>query len=1367
MRGKLFTDDFITEGIQDTEPWAELSNEVFAGFVEALKECFKGFELTTELNEASTESELIIPVLRLLGWSAYLPQQTVSVSGRRDVPDILLFQDEDAKSRALAEGTENARYRHGIAVVESKKWQRPLDRSEAGGPHDRGIPAAQMLRYLSRAEVSSDRAIQWGILTNGRHWRLYWQGARSRLEEFLEIDIAALLGMAGTQTDVFTFSPDQQTHFLRVFLLLFHRDAFITQTWDPEGRSFHAVALEENRLWEERVSQNLGDVVFTNVFPQLLNALIASDGQCPTVLDKDYLEEVRQSALTFLYRLLFLLYAEDRNLLPVHDRRYDDYSLRAVRLDIANRIDSRDTFSETAHRYYQHLKDLFRAVGEGDASIGLPPYNGRLFDVHAYPLLERVNVPDKDLVEVLDGLSRHDENGVRKWINYRDLSVQHLGSIYERLLEFDVAADDGGRIEIRPNIFARKGSGSYYTHDDLVNLVIERTLTPLIEERVQAFEVQCQELARKRSPKTARLQKIQAYDPAEQVLNLRVCDPAMGSGHFLVRVVDFLADSVLELISEAEESVDWAPEDQSYRSPLTDRIAEIRAHILADSEKEHWTIDPANLDDRHIVRRIILKRVIHGVDKNPMAVELAKVALWLHTFTVGAPLSFLDHHLRCGDSLFGQRIGDTVEDLQQTGGLFLHSEIVGLNNATQMMHQIAELTDIDIAEVRESSSLFREVEQTLGPLKDLLDFWHSLRWLDLDPSSKKKDLSHQVLRKLLAGGFGNLLQVVSTGKPQDNADTSKEESAALIDLLDMTRRVAERERFLHWEIAFPTVWSDLLHGTPKGGFDVIVGNPPWDRMKLQEVEWFAARRPEIALAGRASDRKKLIADMEKSRDPLWDDYISARDSAETATRVARKGHDYPLLATGDINIYSLFVERATNLIASSGIVGFLTPSGIAGDKSASRFFKSFATTGRLAALLDFENKKVFFPDIHASFKFCVLVLGGSQRTFSDTECAFFLHGVDELEDPDRAFSLSSEDFAAVNPNTGTAPVFRTRRDAEITTKIYNIYPIFMDRTRKEPISIWPVSYVRMFDMTNDSEHFRTGAELEEAGFYPVEGNKWQKGDELYLPLYEGKMVQAYDHRAASIVIHPENIHRPAQPETSTPEQHTDSDYLPQPQYWVPTTEVTDFHGLDWQICFKDVTAPTNIRTMIAAIVPHYGLGNTLPALVPSSLDVVSEYKEFAPVLVANLNAMPFDYLARQKVQGQHLNYYILEQLPLITEDRYQQEIGGQNVGEFIRTQVLNLSYISSDMKGFALDQGFEGEPFSWNPVDRHRITARLDALFFYLYGIGHGDAAYILDQFPIVKEQEEKAYGKYLTKDLVLAYLNAIEAGDLTADIDL
>ena len=1295
------------------------------------------------------------------------------------MPDFLLFPDSEAKQLALAEKKPDRRYRHGIAVLEAKRWMRPLDRGDATNRLDPGTPSNQILRYLSSVEVASERKVRWGILTNGAIWRLYWQGAHPRSEKFLEINLVSLLGVPGTEQDLFGLDPQ---HGIKLFFCLFQRNAFLRQEWDRDNRTFHEYALNEARRYEEKVSQDLGARVFATIFPQLADALAAGDPKADTTSGA-YLAELREATLILLYRLLFILYAEDRNLLPVRDERYDDYALRKIREDIAQGRDSGDTLSASARRYWQHLSDLFRIISQGDSSIGMPAYNGGLFEDERAPLLARTSIPDARFAPLFDDLARRPDL-LRAWINYRDLSVQHLGGIYERLLEYSLVVENGNIIA-RPASFARKVSGSYYTHDGLVELIIRETVGPLVAERKEAFRAQLATWEKKTELKPDDWQTLDRLDPASAMLDLKICDPAMGSGHFLVSLVDYLADEILEVIADAELEIaaqPWAKNIANpWMSPLIKRIADIRSRILSTARQQRWAVTEAQLDDRHLVRRMILKRVIFGVDKNPMAVELAKVALWLHTFTVGAPLSFLDHHLHCGDSLFGGKVRHIAAELNKLkGSLLQQGDLHQVESARLVMDTIGNLTDIDIAEAHRSKALMDQITDALHPMRRTLDFFQAQRWAG---KAEAKDYQ-QTWVGLLAQEYGdNLLESVDfLAKRKGKLPTERERHAHAT--MQRAMRRAEQERFLHWELAFPTVWQN-----GQGGFDAIIGNPPWDRMKLQEVEWFSERKTEIAKAARASDRKKFIAQLEANKDPLWLDYLAAQAAAEAGSRVARECGDYPLLSGGDTNLYSLFVERAQALIHPHGAVGLLCPSGIAADKGAAEFFRSISTTGRLAALYDFENKKTFFPDIHASFKFCALIFGGAQRTVQTARCAFYLHTLEEADDPAHVLALTAQDFAAVNPNTGAAPIFRTKRDADITTAIYRRQPVLaLHAVRPELVEgqtvhastvrqahgsartvtqkVWPVRYCRMFDMTNDSGLFKRRDELEKEGWYPVGGNRWKKGEAEAVPLYEGKMVQMYDHRAASVVVNASNLHRPAQQEASTDAHHVDQNFLPTSQFWVTTDEVRKQYGGSWVLAFKEITAPTNMRSMIACIAPGVGFGNKLPLWLPEN-NADQNYAKIASLLVANLNSFAFDFVVRQKLQGQTLNLFIVEQLPLIRPEQFEQTLGTTNIADYVRSEVLHLSYTAHDLAPFARDLGYDGAPFAWDEHDRRHRLARLDALFFHLYGLSRDDAAYILDTFPIVREHDEKAQGRYLTKELILAYMNAVTAGDFTTVIKL
>lgn len=1345
FQGSLFSNAFVEGAITDLPDWSALGDADLLKLHDDIAGIFTRFPTGQTPNETQTEDDLIWRVLALLGWADSLRQQNLTTKGRQDVPDGVLFADAHTKDRAVEHPEEWRRYEFGAAIIESKRWNRPLDR-RSDQRDEVTAPSTQMLRYLRRVDDLTNGALRWGILTNGARWRLYYSGARSVAEQFFEVDLAAVLGVPGHNDGLFKLTRDEQHHWFKVFSLVFRREAFLPGL---DHRTFHQRALDEGKFYEERVAQNLSDLVFGVVFPELARGIAVA---APAAS----LNDVRNAALVLLYRLLFILYAEDRDLLPVHERRYEDYGLRErVRLDVGKRMDAGDAFSATAARYWSVIDDLCRAIDNGDADIGLPPYNGGLFNQDRTPLLTEIRLGDALIANVVDTLSFTKSEQGRRYINYRDLSVQQLGSIYERLLEHEIVREDGD-VHIRPNIFARKASGSYYTPDDLVGLILDETLDPLVDRHLEAFTAKVDELDAQ-PPRSRRMGGLTRLDPAMRLLELKICDPAMGSGHFLVSVVDKITDHIIDAMAEAEVQVTWG----DYISPLAERIDAIRNTIMGNAEARGWSVNEDQLDDRHIIRRMVLKRCVYGVDKNPMAVELAKVSLWLHTFTVGAPLSFLDHHLRVGDSLFGSWVKAGIEKVTRHGSpLVLHGPIRSAVQSAAQMQLVEGLTDAEIAEAERSSQIFDQITDMTSPLLALLSFIHALDWLN--PRDRQ---NVALIQNFFDGQFGDPVQIaMGQVEPRGGRDLPE-----FLAILNAVRELINEERFLHWQVAFPGVWTEWEGEGLTGGFDAIVGNPPWDRMKLQQVEWFAARRREIALAQRASDRKKMIERLTEAGDPLAADFEKANKRAEAGARMAQDGGDYPLLSGGDINLYSLFVERAMTLVKPDGMVGLLTPIGIGTDKTSAKFFSMLAEAKKIKTFIAFENRRCWlFADVHPEDQPTVLVFSGKSDAYAEFRFAVRLT---EMPRPDGSSTrmLSSAQCRKINPNTGTVPMFRSIRDTDLATGIYERLPVLVDRSDGTAIKAWPVHYMTMFHMTNDSGLFRTIAELEgpEAA-YPIGGQRFTSAAGDWLPLFEGKMVSMYNHRYAGVRTSSSGVSGQGVAIHSTAEQLTNPGFLPTPRYWVAEGNIR--LQLPFVIGFNDVCNTNNQRSLIAAMVPRSGYGNQLPILVPDD----SANLPILVRLLGNLCAIVCDYVARQKIQSRHLNLYILEQLPIVPPETYDRvRVGGKSAGEIVSEAVLELTYTAHDMAPFARAMGYveaDGTvkpPFTWDEDRRLHLRAKLDALYFHLYELlDRDDVRYVYSTFPIVDRDETDAWGRYRSRDLCLAYINALAAGHPDAVVE-
>ena len=842
----------------------------------------------------------------------------------------------------------------------------------------------------------------------------------------------------------------------------------------------------------------------------------------------------------------------------------------------------------------------------------------------------------------------------------------------------------------------------------------------------------------------------------------------MGSGHFLVSLIDLVADEINDSI---EECRNLAPNEWGeYRSTVFDEIEEIRSKIISNAKKHKWTITSEQVDDRQIIRRIFLKRCVYGVDKNPMAVELAKVSLWLHTITLGAPLTFLDHHLQCGDSLFGLWVGQAQRKADKYGSPLLWKEYMKrAYQAADQMRAMEQISDSELKQTRQSGEIYNSLKDSTHGLNEVLNFVNALDWVDIDTKERE-----QAVRSFFDGQFGDPVEIL-TGEV--GVKSNCKDARVFLDVLAKVRAVIEDERFLNWQLTFPGIWTDWDKKDLSGGFDAIVGNPPWDRMKLEQNEWFAVRRPEIAEITRAADRKAKVKEFSESNHPLANEYLHATNRVANARMIARDCGEYPLLSGGDVNLYSLFVERSFKLLKDGGMVGLLVPSGIAHDLNASAFFRNVTSKGQLRAFYDFVNgaagkrTKPFFPDVVRQMKFCTFIASRSHSNLP-VECAFYLQDTRSIQEKGRTSTFTTEDLFRFNPNTGTMPIFKSARDAEIAAKIYRNSMPLVDKSSAEKKSAWPVEYKRVLDMTNKSSHFRTHEELEgREAAYALGNNVYGSPSGKWYPLYVGKMIQQFDHRAASVKLNPANVHNPAVTNNISESQKADPDFSPTPLYWINEKKIDIPDDQNWVIAFRDIARASDSRTMIAAAIPRVGVGNTAPILVWD--------KSIAPIeqcalLLGNMGATIFDYATRQKVQGTHLNWYIVEQLPVISQAKFDEvKFGRKSATDIVKEIVLELTYTAHDIAAFAREMGYVDEsgqaktPFVWNKKRRLNIRAKLDAVFFHLYGLtAREDIEHVYSTFPIVRKEHQREYGDAdISLRLCLNYMNALSAGDADAHI--
>jgi len=556
----------------------------------------------------------------------------------------------------------------------------------------------------------------------------------------------------------------------------------------------------------------------------------------------------------------------------------------------------------------------------------------------------------------------------------------------------------------------------------------------------------------------------------------------------------------------------------------------------------------------------------------------------------------------------------------------------------------------------------------------------------------------------------------------------------------------------------------LESSATKGGFSCVIGNPPWERVKVQDREFFSLTDPDTAEAVSAADRKKRIAAMPTANPELHTSYLAARENAQKVLDYARGSGRYPLTGKGDVNLYMLFAELARSLVAPGGLTGILVPSGIATDDTTKEFFSGLMDDKRLVSLYDFENRDKVFEDVDGRFKFTALVFGGRERTTERADFVFFAHSVEETSDvyKQRHIPLTAADMALLNPNTRTCPIFRTRRDADLTKAIYKRVPILIDENRKQGGNPWGIKFLRMFDQTNDAEHFHEAKVWDKKG-YKLQGNVYVRGgtalqsgegepkaktkataqessatkgrSKRALPLYEAKMVQAFDHRAASVIIDDANWVRQGQKAETSLVQHQNPEFSVLPRWWVAddvVAAVTEGRTRDWLLAYKDITSATNERTVIAAFLPWVAMVNSAPIMFVG--EGIQPRREAC--LLGNLDSFVLDFIARQKVGALHLNYFIVQQFATLPPDTYEAKCPWskrETLEHWISERVLKLSCTAEDMIPLAKACDFTGSRGDgvhlWKEKERAELRAELDAGFFILYGIDREGAEYMLSTF--------------------------------------
>ncbi len=541
----------------------------------------------------------------------------------------------------------------------------------------------------------------------------------------------------------------------------------------------------------------------------------------------------------------------------------------------------------------------------------------------------------------------------------------------------------------------------------------------------------------------------------------------------------------------------------------------------------------------------------------------------------------------------------------------------------------------------------------------------------------------------------------------------------------------EQLRPIDWGQEFDQVFSS------NGGFDIVVANPPWERVKVQTREFLAARQPKLAEVATSAERgDQITGDRYKN---VQADLEQARDQAKKYADEIRNSAEYEWTNVGMLNLYSLFVERSLQITADDGYCALIVPTGIATDYYTSDFFEHLTTEGKLVSLYDFENRNKLFEDVDGRTRFSLLTLS-NEPSSKDADYVFFAQDPADIDDGFRHVRLSSNEIAELNPITNTAPLVRGREALEILQEQHKNAQIFVgedDGKNSENPNPWGITYKRMFDMSTDSDQFIHLDELSN-------GTRKTNGDicadsQLYKRLYEGRMVDQYNHRASHAKDADGNLFRSGTKEPTEEVNLANPDFTVNARYYLPSEAVNSKtpsdYPHDWFIGFKDITSATNSRTMIASVLPRTAVGNKFPLLLTSR-----PAREVA-CLLANLNSMAYDFACRQKIGNITLNWYIVRQTPVLTPDIYKQTIGGKPIVDWVSERVAELTYTAHDLDEWGEDLGFQTTPYEWDSERRTELRAELDGLFFHLYGLTETEVEHIIDSFGALRRREDGEFG--------------------------
>jgi len=1311
LNNTLLDDGFIAQKAAELAAQPPACASALADWLSAH---FKPAELAAR-NEAQLEEKFIAPLLALLGWhKAY--QVGLTVQGKFAKPDYCLLL-EAAQENALIASKDAALI---TAICESKAWDKTLDTGKADRKEN---PHHQLQDYLSTLRV------RYGFLTNGRVWRVYDTDKITAKKTFIEFDLEAICALT---------QPEEKASALALFAFFFGQATYLRPA-ESGAASPIQQAIAASAEFTLAVEENLKAVIYgyageDSLFEIMGRAIHqASPGAT--------LASVYENSVVLLFRLLFVVYFEDKNraLLAQHPF-YPRYSLGQIFQSLHGQTEAQSRLHNGVHA----LKELFTLLDQGAGDIDIPLFNGGLFDPDRAPLLLQPKIFSNGVLrQLLEKLLYKTHRGDTLFDARRDfknMSVTHLGRIYEGLLEFrfERALETAVYLEYQSSATKGKTVEAYFDDYDAANIRKEKGFKAWREISVKAGEVFLKSASNSRKTTAsyytepvlsqplvkasidhaiAAAALAAAATPAaansvappangKAFMDLKILDNACGSGHFLVEALNYLTDLALARLDTDAD--------------LQQLVAEERAKIAAQLALLNLDYQP---EDAQILKRALLKRCIFGVDLNPFAVELARLSLWMDSFIFGTPLSFIEHHVQHGNSLMGASVQEFITyhavEVQQND-LFVEDLGGRFDALRDVMHELDAMRDTTAAEVEQSKALWKNaISPKLTQLSRALSFICTRRALLAEGNAKACEA---------LGKTPDIVRQLFDPAPGPNA------ALALIE------EYAARYRFFHFEVAFPEAFAG-----GKKGFDIIVGNPPWDKTKFSDTDFFpqfCSNYRTLSNSEKAAVQKRLLGsahiaaayELAKREMEVADDYY-------TAASPLNKG-------AGDGNLFRLFVERNLKLLADGGSLNYVLPSALLFEEGSTVLRKHIFTHCHMPFFYSFENRNGIFPDVDSRYKFAQMQVVNRPPATAQEEVintAFYVLDPAELKQPTRRVAYPLATLKALSPDHWALMELRDGADLAILQKCYSAF------ARLSPD--W-LDFRRELHMTDDKDLFL------------------EKDAPGLLPLFEGKMIWQYSHQhdTAQYWLDAAKFDQ----RLSSKELHRMAQDLKVPKSKVAQHADAVRYDRDFvRLAFREIASDTNERSLIFSLLPkNCGLGHTLFANTPKRYALGSDGNVNAPAAapvrpaptdaekqaahanvcikavsplrllfaLAWFNSVPTDWLARFMIQI-HISKTYLYRLPMPqpTDDEIRANPDFKQLAK--NALLLSLAANWDDFAELAPLLAVTRQDLPQTAKAQDQLRAQNDRIVARLYGITGAELAHLLRSFKVMASKRPE----YLT----------------------